>query len=164
MQTAFLALGANLGDRLAALRGARDLLRRMSGMKVMGSSPLYETEPEGGPAGQPPYLNAVLEVRTALSPRDLLHHCLSVEESFGRCREERWGARTLDVDLLFFAAEIRRAPDLTLPHPRLHERLFVLKPLGDLAPDLRHPLLDRTVRQLKDVLPEKGVRLISPRW
>lgn len=164
MQTVYLALGANLGDRLAALRGARTALRETPGVRVTASSSLYETDPAGGPEGQERYLNAVLEIETELSPRDLLRLCLEVEERFGRTRRERWEARTLDVDLLLYEAEVRSSPDLTLPHPRLHQRPFVLLPLRDLAPAAVHPLLGQTVEELAEKAGGDGVRRLSPHW
>lgn len=165
MVTAYLALGSNLGDRQVALAGARQALGSVPGIRLAAASPLYETEPVGGPAGQGPYLNAVLRVETDLAPRALLRRCLEVEACFGRRRRERWGARTLDVDLLLFGDEVRSEPDLELPHPRLHLRRFVLAPLRDLAPELVHPVLGRTVRELIDDLPSPGgVRRFAETW
>lgn len=164
MQTVYLALGANLGDRLGTLRGARAALRRTPQVRVTASSPLYETEPVGGPEGQERYLNAVLEVETELSPRDLLHLCLEVEGRFGRRRELHWGPRTLDVDVLLYGGEIRRAPDLILPHPLMHRRPFVLLPLCDLAPQAVHPVLGRSVAELASVAEIEGIRRLAPKW
>ncbi len=135
MQTAYLALGSNLGDRLHILRGGRSALHDADGVRVEAASAIYETEPVGGPAGQGPYLNAVLRVETSLSPRQLLALCQQVEERFGRQRDTRWGARTLDVDILVYGDVVVQAPDLVLPHPRLHERPFVLVPLLDVEAD-----------------------------
>lgn len=134
MTTAYLGLGVNLGDRLANLRRAVDLLGRTPGIRVVRSSRIYETEPVGGPE-QPEYLNAVVEVDTDLSPRDLLEACLVVEAEMGRVRAERWGPRPIDVDVLTFGAETVDEPDLVVPHPRMHERGFVLVPLAELDPD-----------------------------
>jgi 2-amino-4-hydroxy-6-hydroxymethyldihydropteridine diphosphokinase len=128
---AFLALGSNLGDRRAHLQEAIRLLP-----DVVAVSPVYETDPVGGPADQGPYLNCVVELRTQLDARQLLDVAHRVEAGAGRVRTERWGPRTLDVDVLLVGDEIVDAPDLTVPHPRMWERAFVTVPLGDLAPDL----------------------------
>lgn len=165
MVTAYLGLGANLGDRLAALTGARQALDRVAGITVVGSSGLYETVAVGGPAGQYAYLNAVLEVTTDLAAEELLKHCLTIEAQFGRERLVHHGPRTLDIDLLFFAELVCENADLTLPHPRLHSRAFVLIPLRDLAPELFHPLQRKTVRQLCDELPcNQGIKQFSRIW
>jgi 2-amino-4-hydroxy-6-hydroxymethyldihydropteridine diphosphokinase len=130
---AFVGLGSNLGDRLDLLRRAVDLLGRIPGVAVVRSSRVYETQPIGPP--QPPYLNAVVEVTTTLSARDLLDACLAVERRLGRVRSERWGPRTIDLDLLTLADERIHRPGLVVPHPRMHERAFVLAPLLELEAD-----------------------------
>ncbi|HEU4355159.1 MAG TPA: 2-amino-4-hydroxy-6-hydroxymethyldihydropteridine diphosphokinase [Actinomycetota bacterium] len=134
MVTAYLALGANLGDRLASLQRATDLLAAVPGVAVVRASRVYETDPVGGP-DQPDYLNAVVEVRTDLPPHDLLKACLHVETRMGRVRAERWGPRPIDVDLLTYGDLTVDDPDLVVPHPRMHERGFVLVPLSELTPD-----------------------------
>jgi 2-amino-4-hydroxy-6-hydroxymethyldihydropteridine diphosphokinase len=134
---AFVGLGSNLGDRRAFLVAAVEGLRR--GGDVVAVSPLYETEPVGGPTGQGAYLNAVVELFTRDTPRRLLARCHALEETAGRVRAERWGPRTLDADLLYVEGCEVDEPDLTVPHPRLWERRFVLAPLADLAPDLVPP-------------------------
>ncbi len=162
---AYLALGSNLGERLEALRGARSALDQEPELAVLGSSALYETEPIGGPCRQGPYLNAVLKVATALDSLALLQVCLAVENRFGRRRQERWGARTLDIDLLFYQDQVRDDPVLTLPHPRLHQRAFVLAPLCDLDPLLEHPGLGRTVENLLNNLEDdQGVCRLRDTW
>jgi 2-amino-4-hydroxy-6-hydroxymethyldihydropteridine diphosphokinase len=128
---AFLGLGSNLGDREAILRAAVAALE-----DVVAVSPVYETAPVGGPGGQGPYLNAVVELDTRRSPRELLEVCRRAEAAAGRIREERWGARTLDVDVLLVGDLVVDEPDLVVPHPRLWERRFVLAPLADLAPEI----------------------------
>lgn len=133
-QTAFLGLGSNVGDRLANLRGAVELLADTPGVRVVRSSRVYETDPFGG-SPQPDFLNAVLEVETDLAPRALLERCLEVEVELGRVRDERWGPRTLDVDVLTYGEERVDEPGLTIPHPRMHERAFVLVPLTELVAD-----------------------------
>ncbi len=134
---AFIGLGSNLGDRRAHLRGA------LGGLSAAGDvtavSALYETEPMGGPPGQGPYLNLVVELQTADSPRHLLQRCQAEEEAAGRVRAERWGPRPLDADVLWVEGCEVDEPDLTVPHPRMWDRRFVLAPLADLAPDLVTP-------------------------
>jgi 2-amino-4-hydroxy-6-hydroxymethyldihydropteridine diphosphokinase len=131
---AFIGLGSNLGDRRAYLRSAVDQLRAAG--DVIAVSPLYETEPVGGPPGQQNYLNLVVELQTADSPRALLERSQALEASAHRERAERWGPRTLDADVLWVEGDLVDDPDLTVPHPRMWERRFVLAPLADLAPDL----------------------------
>jgi 2-amino-4-hydroxy-6-hydroxymethyldihydropteridine diphosphokinase len=131
---AFIGLGSNLGDRAAYLRAGVAGLR--AGGDVVAVSPLYESEPVGGPGGQGPYLNVVVELATADPPRRLLERCRAVEESAQRVRAERWGSRTLDADVLWVEGITVDEADLTVPHPRMWERRFVLQPLADLAPDL----------------------------
>jgi len=130
---AFLGLGSNLGDRLANLQMAVRLLRETDGVEVVRSSRVYETEPVG--PLQPDFLNAVIEVWTPLEPRDLLQACLEVERTMGRVRTERWGPRVVDVDILTYDEEEIDEPGLTVPHPRMHERAFVLIPLLELDSD-----------------------------
>lgn len=130
----YLGLGSNLGDRLANLGRAVELLAAEPGLRVLRSSRVYETEPVGGPP-QPAYLNAVLEIETELDPRGLLEACRRVEDALGRVRAERFGPRTIDVDVLTFGKERVAEPDLEIPHPRMHERGFVLVPLAELDAD-----------------------------
>lgn len=129
----YLGLGSNLGDRLASLSRAVELLHER-GARVRRSSRVYETDPAGGPP-QPDYLDAVVEVETDLDPRELLRVCLEVESELGRVRGERWGPRTIDIDLLTYGEREVTDPDLTIPHPRMHERAFVLVPLLELDAD-----------------------------
>jgi 2-amino-4-hydroxy-6-hydroxymethyldihydropteridine diphosphokinase len=131
---AFLGLGSNLGDRLTNLQGAVDLLHGEPGLRVLASSRVWETAPVGGPP-QPDYLNAVIRVETDLSARDLLDVAHRVEERLGRVRKERWGARSIDIDVLLFDDETIDESDLVVPHPRLTQRAFVLLPLLELVAD-----------------------------
>ena len=136
MSTAYLALGSNLGDRAALLRGALISLERGGAVRVVAESSVYETAPVGGPE-QPDYLNMVVAVETSLNPEALLERCLAAEAEHGRVRRERWGARTLDIDLLIYGGASMQTERLTLPHPRMTERAFVLVPLAEIAPGLR---------------------------
>ncbi len=131
---AFIGLGSNLGDRWALLRDAVERLGAPG--DLVGVSPVYETEPIGGPAGQGPYLNVVAELATGDTPRQLLGRCRALEEAAGRVRTAHWGPRTLDADVLWVEGCTVDEEDLTVPHPRLWERRFVVQPLADLAPEL----------------------------
>ena len=148
MNTAYLGLGSNLGNRLAFLRGGRDTLASQSGIELIQASGVYETEAVGGPEGNPLFLNTVLEIQTSLEAPQLLKACLAVEDEFGRSRPIRWAPRTLDIDILFYADQVICEERLTIPHPRLQERDFVLAPMMEIAPDFRHPLLDQTITEL----------------
>jgi 2-amino-4-hydroxy-6-hydroxymethyldihydropteridine diphosphokinase len=128
---AVLSVGSNLGDRLGTLQGCVQAIGGLRGTDVLAISPVYETAPVGGPA-QPDYLNAVLVLQTGLGPRDLLAATQRIEADFGRVREERFGPRTLDIDVISYAGRISEDPVLTLPHPRAHERAFVLAPWHDI--------------------------------
>jgi 2-amino-4-hydroxy-6-hydroxymethyldihydropteridine diphosphokinase len=138
MTHAFLGLGANLGDRLENLKRAVELLAEHRGIEVIRSSRVYETEPEGGPP-QPKFLNAVVEIDTTLQPRKLLEACLFVEDVMGRERHDRWGPRNIDIDVLTYGRREVDEPDLVVPHPRMHERGFVLAPLMELTADPQLP-------------------------
>jgi 2-amino-4-hydroxy-6-hydroxymethyldihydropteridine diphosphokinase len=128
-----LSAGANLGDRLGTLQGCVQAIGRLPGTDVLAISPVYETAPVGGPS-QPDYLNAVLLIQTGLPPHDLLSAIHRIEADFGRVRAERFGPRTLDVDIIDYDGQVSDEEELTLPHPRAHERAFVLAPWHDLDP------------------------------
>jgi 2-amino-4-hydroxy-6-hydroxymethyldihydropteridine diphosphokinase len=154
--TAFVSLGSNLGDRSAQLRAALERLRAAPGVRAALCSPVFETAPVG-PPGQGPYLNAVARVETRLAPRALLALLLDVERELGRVRSgTRNEARTLDLDLLFHGQSCVDEPGLRVPHPRLHERPFVLAPLCALAPGWRHPELGASVEELVARLERSG--------
>jgi len=152
---AVLGLGSNVGDRMAHLQSAVDRLDRHENVEVFGVSPVYETEPVGGP-DQGPFLNAVVNIRTLLDPRDLLTVCHELEDARGRERAEHWGPRTLDVDILTFASFFMDTTALKLPHPHAYERAFVLAPWYDLDPDAEIPKRG-AVRSWLAQVPRSGV-------
>ncbi|MER7211235.1 2-amino-4-hydroxy-6-hydroxymethyldihydropteridine diphosphokinase [Streptosporangium sp. NPDC001559] len=151
-----LALGSNLGDRFDTLQGALDSLFDSSELEFVAVSPVYETDPVGGPE-QGPYLNVVVIASSTLEPRALLERALNVENVFGRVRAERWGPRTLDVDLIAVGDLTSDTPELTLPHPRAHERAFVLVPWAQIDPDA--VLGGRGITELLADLDQTSVRL-----
>jgi 2-amino-4-hydroxy-6-hydroxymethyldihydropteridine diphosphokinase len=138
MTNAFVGIGSNLGDREAALRRAVELLAAEEGIEVVAVSELRETEPVG-PVEQGLFLNGAVRLATELPPRELLERLLAIERRLGRVRTERFGPRTIDLDLLVYGEQVIDEPGLTIPHPRLHERRFALDPLAELAPDLVIP-------------------------
>ena len=144
--TAYIALGSNLGDRAQHLDQALQFLAQSPGVAVVKVSAYHETAPVGGPAGQGPYLNAAAELHTTLAADQLLRLLLDIENKLGRVRREHHGPRTVDLDLLLFGQEkiTSTNPDLIVPHPRMHERLFVLEPLAQIAPLAVHPVLGST--------------------
>jgi 2-amino-4-hydroxy-6-hydroxymethyldihydropteridine diphosphokinase len=151
---ACIGLGSNLGDRRATLEGAIAALARTSGVQVQKVSSFHETEPVGGPPGQGKYLNAAAVIETDLDAHGLLRVLEGIEAQFGRIRSVHWGERTLDLDLLLFGEEIISTLELTVPHPRLRVRRFVLEPLAEVAPEAVDPVTKRTIADLLAALEE----------
>ncbi len=154
----FIAFGGNLGDVHATFDSACNDLHTIG--EESGRSRLYRTPPLG-PDGQPDYLNAVVCIETLLPAEALLKVLQGIEIKYGRTRGERWGPRTLDLDLITFGGEINDTPELTLPHPEMHKRLFVLQPLCDIAPEWVHPILRQSAEELLDKLVASGEARLS---
>ncbi len=150
MNTAFLSLGSNLGDRAALLNEALNHLKTQ-GVRVIRRSSIHETEPQDY-LDQPRFLNMTVEVETELTPQELLAAIQKIETEMGRQRTIPKGPRTIDIDILFYANQIISIAGLEIPHPRLTERHFVLDPLSEIAPDFRHPATGKTVRELRSAL------------
>lgn len=144
MHTAFIALGANLGEPLQTLRWAKNQLSRLG--QLVESSSLYRTAPVGGPEGQPPYLNGAVSLKTSIEPQELLEQMHQLEAKAGRQRRERWEARILDLDLILYD-DLQLQDPMQIPHPRAWERAFVLVPLAEMNPDLSHPINQMTVAE-----------------
>lgn len=157
MNTAILLIGGNLGNRPLLLQQAVQLIEQQAG-KVVKLSGLYETAPWGN-VQQPDYLNQALQISTPLAPLPLLHTLLNIEREIGRIRQQKWGARVIDIDIIFYNDEVISLPELKIPHPRMQNRQFVLVPLNEILPDWVHPVFQQTVHALlaacDDELPVK---------
>ena len=163
-KVALIGLGSNLGDRKAILDAAVEQLCRSPEIAVRSVSTYHQTMPVGGPTGQGPFLNAAAALDTTLEPLSLLHRLQEVESDAGRVRSIRWGERTLDLDLLLHGHEVIRTPELTVPHPRMAVRRFVLVPLEEIAPDARDPLTGRAVSELRTNLDRRPSYLALEGW
>jgi 2-amino-4-hydroxy-6-hydroxymethyldihydropteridine diphosphokinase len=159
VHTAYLSLGSNLGDRAANIARALQLLPER-GVRILRTSSLWETAPQDFER-QPWFLNMVAEAETALFPRQLLHEAQRVEKELGRRRIRPKGPRTIDIDILLFGNFVMSADELEIPHPRLAQRRFVLAPLAELAPDLKHPLTRATVREMLAEVKEQPARRVG---
>ncbi|GHT16127.1 hypothetical protein FACS1894170_13580 [Planctomycetales bacterium] len=148
MTLVLLSFGSNLGDREKTLAGAWDMLGHTPDITALQLSPFYETEPVGGPESQGMYINAAGTIATTLLPLPLLTELHKIETAFGRIRRERWGARTLDIDILLYGNMVLNTPELTLPHPEMLHRRFVLQPANDIAADWIHPGAGLTIGEL----------------
>jgi 2-amino-4-hydroxy-6-hydroxymethyldihydropteridine diphosphokinase len=165
MAIALIAFGSNVGNRLDFCDRAVTLLSVLPGSRVTAVSPLYETEPvtDVGDPGTGWFLNGVVRLETEIAPHKLLEVCREIERSLGRDLEHRAGPRTLDLDILAYDQQVIDQPGLVVPHPRLHQRRFVLTPLADVAPEWRHPRIGRTVAELlQDLHDPAQVRRVDP--
>jgi 2-amino-4-hydroxy-6-hydroxymethyldihydropteridine diphosphokinase len=146
--TAYLAFGANLGDRKKNIRAALEILGNLDGIEVRHVSSFLENPAVGAGPEAPPFINAAAKITTTLGSHALLHRTLQIEQQLGRVRREKWEPRIIDIDLLLYGDEIISSQELVIPHPLMHERRFVLQPLAEIAPEAVHPVLQMTVAGL----------------
>ena len=159
LSVAYIGLGSNLGDRIANLRAAINAIRHLGDLIAVSS--VYESEPFGVEDDQPMYLNMTMAIRTHLRPIELLSELLDIERANGRIRNRPNESRTLDLDILMIDDTIMETPELVMPHPRMHERAFVMLPLAEIAPDLVHPKSNRTVSEIVSKLSDQGVHRVG---
>jgi 2-amino-4-hydroxy-6-hydroxymethyldihydropteridine diphosphokinase len=155
---AYIGFGSNLGDRLENCRNAIGALAALPPCSLLKTSSFYETSPVGL-VDQPAFINGVVLLETDEDAHWLLRQMLEIEKTFGRIRDLKWGPRSIDLDLLFFDDQIINTPELSVPHPSLHERRFVLEPLNEVAPDFRHPSLGKSVADLRNDLQDGEQRV-----
>jgi 2-amino-4-hydroxy-6-hydroxymethyldihydropteridine diphosphokinase len=155
MESAYIGIGSNIGHKIDHCKRAISLMGKLEGCSVRLQSPFYRTEPVGV-EGQDTFVNGVVCVDTDLSAHTLLKHLLKIETDMGRVRLKKWDARVIDLDILLFGSRVINKPDLVVPHPLMHLRRFVLTPLLQIAPDLIHPVLCQSIKELAGVLPENG--------
>jgi 2-amino-4-hydroxy-6-hydroxymethyldihydropteridine diphosphokinase len=144
--TSYLGIGSNLGDRINNIKESIRLIKLNRRIKVKSISSVYETSPYGGPKNQPKYLNIAIGIKTGLAPFDLLKELKEAELKLKRVKTAKWGSRTIDLDILFYGDLVFFSKTLTIPHPFLHKRAFVLRPLSDIASNLMHPLYKKSIR------------------
>jgi 2-amino-4-hydroxy-6-hydroxymethyldihydropteridine diphosphokinase len=149
MHIVYIGLGSNMGDKIANLNKAIEELGKVAGNKVLAVSSLYKTEPVGG-IEQDWFVNAVAEIETGLTPRELLNKLLYIEKNLGRVRDEKWGPRVIDLDILLYDDLVMDEEGLSIPHPYLYERGFVLVPLAEIAPKMIHPKLKKSMTELME--------------
>lgn len=150
----YLSLGSNLGNKSNNINKAIDFLRKLPKIDVLKTSKIIETEPYGK-TDQPNFLNCVVEISTTLTPHELLHQCLNIEKIMGRKRTEKWGPRIIDIDVLFYKDKVIRTTNLVIPHPEIEKRLFVLRPLSEIASNFIHPIKKKRIIDLYRLLKSK---------
>ncbi|MGT2757117.1 2-amino-4-hydroxy-6-hydroxymethyldihydropteridine diphosphokinase [Streptococcus ovuberis] len=160
MSQVFLSLGSNMGNRASYLDQAVQGLKQLPATQLLAISPIYETN-AWGKTDQADFLNLCLAIDTDLSPQDLLHHTQALELSLGRERHEHWGPRTVDIDILLYGQDVVQEENLTLPHPLMQERAFVLVPLADIAPTIQHPIFLKSIAELLEEVNAEGVRAVN---
>jgi 2-amino-4-hydroxy-6-hydroxymethyldihydropteridine diphosphokinase len=149
---AYIAFGANIGDREKTIRRALDLLRETDGVRVTRVSEFIENAAVGGPADSPAFFNGVVQVETTLLPEALLNRLLDIEKQLGRIRREKWEPRSIDLDVILYGGEVVNTDRLTVPHPLMQERRFVLEPLVEIAPEVIHPVLKISAAKMLEQL------------